>query len=71
MTETRTLSNRMGATIVLAARTESALKAVAADLAGASYVVADIGDVASVEQAVATVVGRHGRLGASYPIAAR
>jgi len=57
---------REGATVVLAARTESALKAVAADIPGASYVVADLGDVASVERAVDTAVERHGRLDIAF-----
>lgn len=57
---------REGATVVLAARTESALQEVAADLPGASYVVADLGDVASIERAVATVVERHGRLDVAF-----
>ncbi len=61
---------REGATVVLAARTESALKEVAADLPGASYVVADLGDVSSVERAVATVVERHGRLDVAFNNAA-
>jgi NAD(P)-dependent dehydrogenase (short-subunit alcohol dehydrogenase family) len=61
---------REGATVVLAARTESALKAVAADIPGASYVVADLGDVASIERAVATVVERHGRLDVAFNNAA-
>jgi len=55
-----------GATVVLAARTESDLKTVAADLPGASYVVADLGDVPSIEQAVETVVERHGRLDIAF-----
>jgi NAD(P)-dependent dehydrogenase (short-subunit alcohol dehydrogenase family) len=55
-----------GATVVLAARTESALKTLAADLPGASYVVADLGDVPSVERAVDTVVERHGRLDVAF-----
>jgi NAD(P)-dependent dehydrogenase (short-subunit alcohol dehydrogenase family) len=55
-----------GATVVLTARTESALKAIADDLPGASYVVADLGDVASIERAVATVVERHGRLDIAF-----
>ena len=55
-----------GATVVLNARTESALKAIADDLPGASYVVADLGDVASIERAVATVVERHGRLDIAF-----
>jgi NAD(P)-dependent dehydrogenase (short-subunit alcohol dehydrogenase family) len=57
---------REGATVVLAARTESALQAVAADIPDASYVVADLGDVAAVERAVATVVERHGRLDVAF-----
>lgn len=57
---------REGATVVLAARTESALQAVAADIPHASYVVADLGDVAAVERAVATVVERHGRLDVAF-----
>jgi len=61
---------REGATVVLAARTESALKTVAEDLPGASYVVADLGDVASVERAVTTVVERHGRLDVAFNNAA-
>jgi len=61
---------REGATVVLAARTERALKAVAADLPSASYVVTDLGDVASVERAVATVVDRHGRLDVAFNNAA-
>lgn len=55
-----------GATVVLAARTESALKTVASELPGASYVVTDLGDVASVEHAVDTVVERHGRLDVAF-----
>jgi NAD(P)-dependent dehydrogenase (short-subunit alcohol dehydrogenase family) len=55
---------------VLAARTESALKAVAADIPGASYVVADLGDVASIDRAVDTVVERHGRLDIAFNNAA-
>ncbi len=60
------LFTREGATVVLAARTEHVLKAIAEDLPGASYVVADLGDVASVERAVATVVERHGRLDIAF-----
>jgi NAD(P)-dependent dehydrogenase (short-subunit alcohol dehydrogenase family) len=59
-----------GATVVLTARTESALAAIAGDLPGASYVVADLGDVASIERAVATVVERHGRLDIAFNNAA-
>jgi len=61
---------REGATVVLAARTESALKEVAAGIPGASYVVADLGDVADVERAVATTVERHGRLDVAFNNAA-
>ncbi|HKN98836.1 MAG TPA: SDR family oxidoreductase [Pseudonocardiaceae bacterium] len=57
---------REGATVVLAARTESALRAVAAGIPGASHVVVDVGDVASIEAAVATVVDRHGRLDVAF-----
>ncbi|WP_328615785.1 SDR family oxidoreductase [Amycolatopsis sp. NBC_00355] len=55
-----------GATVVLAARTEKDLKTLAEDLPGASYVVADLGDVASIERAVDTVVERHGRLDIAF-----
>jgi NAD(P)-dependent dehydrogenase (short-subunit alcohol dehydrogenase family) len=57
---------REGATVVLAARTESALKALAEDIPGASYVVTDLGDTASIGQAVATVLERHGRLDVAF-----
>jgi NAD(P)-dependent dehydrogenase (short-subunit alcohol dehydrogenase family) len=57
---------REGATVVLAARTESALKALAEEVPGASYVVTDLGDTASIEQAVATVLERHGRLDVAF-----
>jgi NAD(P)-dependent dehydrogenase (short-subunit alcohol dehydrogenase family) len=57
---------REGATVVLAARTESALKALAEDIPGASYVVTDLGDTASIGQAVATVLKRHGRLDVAF-----
>jgi NAD(P)-dependent dehydrogenase (short-subunit alcohol dehydrogenase family) len=57
---------REGATVVLAARTESALKALADDIPGASYVVTDLGDTASIGQAVATVLERHGRLDVAF-----
>lgn len=55
-----------GANVVLAARSESALKTLAEDIPGASYVVTDAGDPASVEQAVATVVERHGQLDIAF-----
>jgi NAD(P)-dependent dehydrogenase (short-subunit alcohol dehydrogenase family) len=61
---------REGATVVLAARTETALKAVTADTPGASYVVADLGEVASIEHVVTTVVERHGRLDIAFNNAA-
>jgi NAD(P)-dependent dehydrogenase (short-subunit alcohol dehydrogenase family) len=57
---------REGATVVLAARTEDALKAVAVDLPGASYVVTDLGDTASIQRAVDAVVDRHGRLDIAF-----
>jgi len=57
---------REGATVVLAARTESALQAVSADIPGASYVAADLGEAASIEHVVATVVERHGRLDIAF-----
>jgi NAD(P)-dependent dehydrogenase (short-subunit alcohol dehydrogenase family) len=60
------LFTREGATVVLAARTEDALKALAAELPGASYVVADLGERADAERAVRTVVERHGRLDIAF-----
>jgi NAD(P)-dependent dehydrogenase (short-subunit alcohol dehydrogenase family) len=57
---------REGATVVLAARTESALKTLAEVIPGASYVVTDLGDVASIDNAVAAVVERHGRLDVAF-----
>jgi NAD(P)-dependent dehydrogenase (short-subunit alcohol dehydrogenase family) len=54
---------REGATVVLAARTEDALKAEVERIGGnASYVVADLGDKSDIDRMVATVVERHGRL---------
>lgn len=61
---------REGATVVLAARTENALRDVAADIPGASHVVADLADTASIDQTVATVVERHGRLDVAFNNAA-
>jgi NAD(P)-dependent dehydrogenase (short-subunit alcohol dehydrogenase family) len=61
---------REGATVVLAARTESALQAVTANIPDASYVVADLGDVPSIEHVVAAVVERHGRLDVAFNNAA-
>src|SRR5437588_9814352 len=57
---------REGATVVLASRTESALKTLAADIPGASSVVADLGDVADIDRAVSTVLERHGRLDIAF-----
>src|SRR3569833_398203 len=57
---------REGATVVLAARTEDALKNVAASLDGASYVVADFGSLADIERTVDTVLERHGRLDVAF-----
>jgi NAD(P)-dependent dehydrogenase (short-subunit alcohol dehydrogenase family) len=59
-----------GATVVLAARTESALKALAEDIPRASYVVADLGDMTAIQQAVDTAVERHGRLDIAFNNAA-
>ncbi|MEV4313168.1 glucose 1-dehydrogenase [Actinocrispum sp. NPDC049592] len=61
---------REGATVVLAARTESALKDIASDIPGASYVVSDLGDMGSISRAVDTVVERHGRLDIAFNNAA-
>ncbi|WP_440898940.1 SDR family NAD(P)-dependent oxidoreductase [Actinosynnema sp.] len=55
-----------GATVVLAARSEDALKALASELPGASYVVTDLGDKKSIDHLVRTVVERHGRLDAAF-----
>ena len=57
---------REGATVVLAARTEAALKDLADEIPGSSYVVTDLGDTASIERAVATVLDRHGRLDVAF-----
>lgn len=57
---------REGATVVLAARTEAALKDLADELPGSSYVVTDLGDTASIERAVTTVLDRHGRLDVAF-----
>jgi NAD(P)-dependent dehydrogenase (short-subunit alcohol dehydrogenase family) len=57
---------REGATVVLAARTEDALKTLSADIPGSSYVVADLGDTTSIAQAVDTVVERYGRLDIAF-----
>jgi NAD(P)-dependent dehydrogenase (short-subunit alcohol dehydrogenase family) len=58
---------REGATVVLAARGEDALRALTGQLpAGASYVVADLGEVEEINRAVATVVDRYGRLDVAF-----
>ena len=57
---------REGATVVLAARTEAALKDLADEIPGSSYVVTDLGDTASIERAVTTVLDRHGRLDVAF-----
>lgn len=58
---------REGARVVLAARTEDQLAAVAAEIGGAaSYVVCDLGDPDSVRAAVAATVRRHGRLDVAF-----
>ena len=57
---------REGATVVLAARTEAALKDLTDEIPGSSYVVTDLGDTASIERAVATVLDRHGRLDVAF-----
>ncbi|GAA2822212.1 SDR family NAD(P)-dependent oxidoreductase [Crossiella cryophila] len=60
------LFTQEGATVVLAARTESALREVAADLPGASYVVADLGEPAEARRVVEVVLERHGRLDVAF-----
>jgi NAD(P)-dependent dehydrogenase (short-subunit alcohol dehydrogenase family) len=61
---------REGATVVLAARTEADLQTTVEEIRASggegSYVVADFGDVASVERAVTAVVDRHGRLDIAF-----
>lgn len=61
---------REGAAVILAARTESELSAVAKEITDAGgtadYVVADLADAASIHQAVQTVVDRHGRLDIAF-----
>jgi NAD(P)-dependent dehydrogenase (short-subunit alcohol dehydrogenase family) len=61
---------REGATVVLSARTQEALRSVAdeitADGGTASHVVADLGDTASIRRAVDAVVERHGRLDVAF-----
>ncbi|WP_306211749.1 SDR family NAD(P)-dependent oxidoreductase [Actinoplanes sp. RD1] len=56
-----------GATVVLTARDEAALRGLTADLGGdASYVVADLSDRTQIDRTVAEVVGRHGRLDVAF-----
>jgi NAD(P)-dependent dehydrogenase (short-subunit alcohol dehydrogenase family) len=61
---------REGATVVLGARSEDALRSIAdeitADGGTASHVVVDLGDTASIRHAVDTVVERHGRLDVAF-----
>ncbi|WP_089246532.1 SDR family NAD(P)-dependent oxidoreductase [Asanoa hainanensis] len=61
---------REGARVVLAARTDSELNAVAEDIRAAGgtahHVVCDLGDGASVRAAVAQVVDLHGRLDVAF-----
>ena len=58
---------REGARVVLAARTEDQLKAVAASIGDAAgYVVCDLADPSSVQAAVSFVVQTHGRLDVAF-----
>jgi NAD(P)-dependent dehydrogenase (short-subunit alcohol dehydrogenase family) len=61
---------REGAKVVLAARTEDQLKAVAEEIRAAAgvadYVVCDLADPASVRAAVSRVVDTHGRLDVAF-----
>ena len=61
---------REGARVVLAARTESQLKAVAEEIRAeggvADHVVCDLGDAASVRAAVDYAVELHGRLDVAF-----
>ncbi|WNG32643.1 SDR family oxidoreductase [Archangium violaceum] len=61
---------REGASVVLASRTESELRAVVDDIRAAGgtadYVVADFGNAASIQRAVQAVVERHGRLDIAF-----
>ncbi|WP_369805286.1 SDR family NAD(P)-dependent oxidoreductase [Pseudonocardia sp. MH-G8] len=64
------LFSREGATVVLCARSEHALKEQAEQIvatgAMASYVVADLGEAAEIERAIGTVVDRYGRLDVAF-----
>jgi NAD(P)-dependent dehydrogenase (short-subunit alcohol dehydrogenase family) len=59
-----------GATVTLVARTESELRKVADEITAeggsADYVIADLADAKSIEQAVQTTVERHGRLDIAF-----
>jgi NAD(P)-dependent dehydrogenase (short-subunit alcohol dehydrogenase family) len=59
-----------GATVTLVARTESELRTVADEITAeggsADYVIADLADAKSIEQAVQTTVERHGRLDIAF-----
>lgn len=61
---------REGASVVLASRTESELRAVVDEIRAAGgtadYVVADFGNAASIQSAVQAVVDRHGRLDIAF-----
>ncbi|AJY73455.1 SDR family NAD(P)-dependent oxidoreductase [Paenibacillus beijingensis] len=59
-----------GATVTLVARTESELRKVVDEITAeggsADYVIADVADAKSIEQAVQTTVERHGRLDIAF-----
>jgi NAD(P)-dependent dehydrogenase (short-subunit alcohol dehydrogenase family) len=61
---------REGAMVVLASRTETELKEVTEDIRSAGgtadYVVTDLADAASIQNAVDTVLERHGRLDVAF-----
>lgn len=59
-----------GAAVTLVARTESALRSVVEEIIAkggkADYIVADLADPASIEQAIQTTIDRHGRLDIAF-----
>jgi NAD(P)-dependent dehydrogenase (short-subunit alcohol dehydrogenase family) len=61
---------REGASVMLASRTESELRSVVEEIRAAGgtadYVVADLGDAASIQKAVRAVVERYGRLDIAF-----
>jgi len=60
-----------GATVVLTARNEAALKQVADEIGdAATYLAADLAEVSEMERVVAAVVERHGRLDVAFNNAA-